>query len=372
MEIQAGRIIEVMNQWAPPELAESWDHPGLQIGSAKKKVRKVLVALDVTAENAAYAAEHGVDMIISHHPFLFRALQQIDTDTEKGRTAALLCAGDICVFAAHTNLDSADGGVNDVLADRLELHNRRGLIPVCSRELCKLAVYAPEESAETIRHALDASGAGAAGQYSGCSFSMKGEGRFTPQEGAHPFIGAVRRPETVREVKIETILPESLVSKAVEAMLRVHPYEEPAYDIYRLKNQGRRWSMGRIGEWEKPLPGPQALAYVRSRLGLSVLRCSGCTDRMVSTVAVLGGAGAEFAEAARKAGADLYVTGDVKYHEAQEAASSGLLLADGGHFGTEKWIIPAMAARLSKEGEKRGWDVRFEEDPTAADIFQYI
>ena len=169
-----------------------------------------------------------------------------------------------------------------------------------------------------------------------------------------------------------TILPESRLPQTVEAMLKVPPYEEPAYDIYRLQNRGHQWSMGRIGEWDKPLPGLRALAYVRSRLGLSVLRYSGCTDRMVSTVAVLGGAGAEFAEAARKAGADLYVTGDVKYHEARDIAASGLLLADGGHFATEKGIIPVMAARLNRAAEQQGWDVHFEQDPTASDTFRYI
>lgn len=372
MDVQAKDLMALMDTWAPPSLAESWDHPGLQAGDPESRVTKVLVSLDVTKENVRWAADHGCEMIISHHPFLFRPLKEVDLSTEKGRILRTLLTCGITAFAAHTNLDSADGGVNDALADALALQNRRGLVPVKEDPLCKVAVFVPESHGEAVRKAMAEAGAGRIGAYRGCSFTVSGMGRFLPDVGAHPYIGQAGKAEETSESRIETVVPESLVPAVIAAAKKVHPYEEPAFDIYPLKNGGAFQSMGRVGELPEEMSGDEALLYVKKCLRLPALRSAGERNRPVRTVAVLGGAGAEFAPLAKKAGADLYVTGDVKYHEAQDMAAMGLLVADAGHFGTERVIIPALAKRLRKATAEKGWSVTFTEDPTAKDIFHFL
>lgn len=372
MQVYARDLMALMDGWAPPQLAESWDNPGLQAGDPDQKVGAVMVALDVTRENVGYAKTHGIDMIISHHPFLFKAMKRIDTGTEKGAILRDLLAHGISAFAAHTNLDTADGGVNDALAEALDLRNCRGLVPVREHRRCKLAVYVPREKAQAVRDALAKAGAGSLGGYSGCSFSADGTGHFCGGSGTHPYIGRAGEETAAEEVRIETFFTPEIRERVISAMLAAHPYEEPVYELYALEN-GSRWDMmGRIGELPQPMRGEEALAYIQERLGIPVLKYAGKSGADVRRVAVLGGAGAEFAPLARKAGADLYLTGDVKYHEAQDAAASGLILADGGHFYTERVVIPVLAERIRRSAVKKGWDLQVTEDPTARDIFQYL
>ena len=265
MEITAEKVIQLMNQIAPPDLAESWDHPGLQVGDPGQKVKRILVSLDVTPDNVKWAAANHIDMIVSHHPFLFKGTHRLDLSTERGTIIQELITHHIVSFAAHTNLDTARGGVNDVLASALGLKNTEGLV----------------------------------------------------------FVG-----------------------------------KDEAGDEY----------MGRIGELDHDLDGLEALQYIKEKLRIPFLRYAGNINRKVRRIAVLGGAGSEFTNLAREKGADLYLTGDVKYHEAQDAAYSGILLADGGHFYTERVIIHALADKLRKQE----WDAEVFEDPKAEDIFHYL
>lgn len=371
MEVYAKDLMALMDRWAPKKLAEKWDNPGLQAGDPTGKVKKVLVSLDLTRANAEYAAAHGVDMIISHHPFLFKALKTIDVTTEKGYILALLLTHHISAFAAHTNLDTAAGGVNDALADVLGLTGRTGLVPIHEKKWYKIAVFVPESHADAVRRALGDAGAGAVGCYSHCTFSAAGTGRFLPEDGAEPFLGAVGKEEEAAEVRIETFVTEDRLKGAVAAMLAAHPYEEAVYDVFELCGKNDWDTMGRIGLLPHPMTGEEALSYIKEKLGLAVIKYAGNTEKEIRKIALLGGAGAEFMGMAKAAGADLYLTGDVKYHEAQDAAAMGLLLADGGHFGTERVIIPVIAARIRKEAEEKGWDIEVIEDPTARDIFSY-
>lgn len=369
MEVYARDLMSVMNAWAPPELAESWDHPGLQVGDPEQTVRRVLTALDVTRENVSYAKNHHIDMIISHHPFLFRGVKTIDLQTEKGKILQDLIVHGICAFAAHTNLDTARGGVNDTLAAMLGLTDCTGLVPRREEKWVKLVVYVPVSYGDRMRNALASAGAGVIGAYSGCSFTVSGIGRFLPGKGTHPFIGKEGRWEETEEERIETILPDDLVADALSAMRAAHPYEEPAYDLYELKNPGQWNMMGRVGNWPYPMTARDAAVYIKKKLGIPAVKMAGPPDKFVRRAAVLGGAGIEFAKAAQQAGADLYLTGDVKYHEAQEAAALGLVVVDGGHFYTERGIISTIARRLKKVKAERQWDVQIIEDPTAQDVF---
>lgn len=372
MEIKARDLIALMDSWAPPMLAERWDHPGLQVGNPETPVHSVLVSLDLTRDAARYAKEHGIEMVISHHPFLFKGLKTIDLRTEKGQILSDLLSSGITAFAAHTNLDTAAGGVNDALAGVLELRHTRGLVRIHENKQYKLVVYVPESHADAVRKAMAAAGAGEVGEYTGCAFESRGTGHFQCRDTAHPYIGEAGKEEAAAEVRLETFLSETDIPAVTAAMLAAHPYETAVYDLYELRG-GSRWdTMGRVGELPHPMTGEEAVLYIKEKLGLPAAKYAGNIERTVQTVAVLGGAGIDFAKDAARAGADLYLTGDVKYHEAQDATALGLLTVDGGHFYTERVIIPVIAARIREAAEKNGWDLTVVEDPAAKDIFGYM
>ena len=372
MAVTVGEIVNVLMEWAPLSLKESWDNPGLLIGSPDEKVNKVMVTLDVMMDGVDYAVRHGVDLIVSHHPVIFSGIKALRTDTYDGEMYRKLLAHGISVYSAHTNLDSADGGVNDVLARRLGLKEIKGFVPGAEERLYKIAVYVPRDHADAVRQALAKGGAGFTGNYSDCSFSVGGEGRFRPRPGARPFIGTVGKVETVAEVRIETIVPQGRLKETLREVVAAHPSEEPAYDIYPLANEGRRCAMGRVGLWPTPEPAGIVLQKIKRALRRDVLPFVGDVDTMVTKVALLGGAGAGFMKEAKGAGAQLYVTGDIKYHDAQEAVKLGLVAADGGHFGTEYPVVSDLLERLRAAGRERKWNVDCVGDPTSHDMFHYI
>ena len=371
MSVTYRQIMVAMDNLAPMHLAESWDNPGLLVGNPDDEISHVLVALDVTMDCVDYAARNKIDLIISHHPVIFNALKSIRTDDYDGRMLQKLLVHHIGVYSAHTNWDSADGGVNDILAEKIGLTNLQGLVPVQEEKLFKIAVYVPPSHVTLVRNALGESGAGFIGRYSHCSFSVPGEGQFLPLSGTHPFIGTPGVLEQTQEVRIETIVPESRLSLVLSAVKLAHPYEEPAIDIYPLVNKGRHYHLGRIGTLPEPETARIFLRKLKRNLGIQILTYAGDEDKVISKVAVCGGSGASFIGAAKKAGAQLYLTGDVKYHEAQEAVKAGLVIADGGHFGTENPSVEILARRLQSTGRERGWDVLWEADNKSRDIFKH-
>ena len=372
MATTVGEIVKVLKAWAPLSLKESWDNPGLLIGSPDEPVDKLMVTLDVMMGTVDYAIEHGIQMIVSHHPVIFDGLKSLRTDTYSGRMYQKLLAHHISVYSAHTNLDSADGGVNDVLARLLGLTDLKGLVPVAEDKLYKIAVYVPESHGDAVRQALADAGAGYIGNYSDCSFTAKGEGRFKAHEGTHPFIGEIGQVEKTAEERVETIVPESKLRQTVQAMLAAHPYEEPAYDLYPLKNAGHPFMMGRVGTWPTPEPAMDVLKKIKGLLHRDALSYAGDTDVIVRRVALLGGGGAGFIKLARDAGAQLYLTGDVKYHDAQEAIRQGIVVADGGHFGTESPVVADLCRPLEQAAEEQQWHITCETDPTSKDMLHYM
>ncbi len=364
-------IIQLMDTWAPPSLAESWDHPGLQVGDPKQPVHTVLVSLDLTRDNLNYAIANKVDMIVSHHPFLFKSVKNIDLQTEKGQMIADLFNFHISAFAAHTNLDTAQGGVNDALASALKLKHCTGFIPIQKKKQYKLVVYVPKSHAETVRAAIARAGGGVAGAYRGCSFVSSGTGYFFADSEAHPFSGKAGTENKADEVRIETFIEENALNAVKLAIHGAHPYELPIYNIYELVSSEKWETMGRIGELPHLMSGEEAVLYVKECLGIELVKFTGKPEQIIQKIAVLGGAGAEFIPLAKSAGADLYLTGDVKYHEAQEAKALGLFLVDGGHFYTERVIIPWIAKYLQQAARERDWNLTIIEDPGASDIFSY-
>ena len=370
MSVKCQVIIDAMERLAPRYLAESWDNVGLLLGSPAQMITKLLITLDVTEAVARQAVHDGIDMIITHHPILFKAVNNIRTDLPQGRLLASLLKANIAVYAAHTNLDIATGGVNDILVNKLKLQDAQPLAVSYTEKLCKLVVFVPMTHMEIVRRAISEAGAGHVGNYSHCTFSSNGTGSFLPLDGAKPFIGSRGVVEYVEEARLETIMPEKISRQVLRAMLKAHPYEEVAYDLYELSNPGHSLGIGRVGKLKEPMMLAEFIAQVKVTLGLESVSVAGPRDKIVKKVAVCGGSGAGFINKAAFAGADVFITGDVKYHEAQDALTAGIVVIDAGHFATEQPVVPFLAEYLTACGTKSKWAVDICIDTVNEDIFR--
>ena len=332
-------VMSIMDAFAPQHLAESWDNPGLAIGDPEAEVHKILLALTPTLQVFEAAQARGADMVVTHHPFIFKGLKTLRTDRAAGRAADFCIRHGIAVFCAHTNLDIARGGVNDVLADRLGLVNVRDFVVTETVPSVKLVTFVPPDHAESLKQALFAAGAGSQGNYDACCWQTEGRGQFRPNAAAHPYLGRVYQVEQTPETRLEVLVDDDKLAAVLAAFRAAHPYEEPAFDI--LHNHGfvRRESIGRVGDLPQALPLGTWLEEVKQSLDLPLLRYTGPADRMIRTVACCGGSAAEYLADAARCGADCYVTGDTKYHNAQAALEMGLALVDVGHFGGERPVL---------------------------------
>lgn len=325
-------LIDQFEKWVPKELAFDGDRIGLLIGTIDKKVKKVMVTLDVLENVADEAAEKQVDLIIAHHPVIFHPLKKVLSDQGQGKIVTKCVRNDIAVYAAHTNLDIAEGGVNDLLAEALQLGPTEILKPTYMEPLYKLVVYVPEDHIDSVRQAISDAGAGAIGRYSHCTFTAKGTGTFLPGTQTHPYIGTPGTLEKVREGRVETIVPEHLLDGVLREMLAAHPYEEVAYDVFPMKNQGKQYGLGRIGRLTQPVRFGDYCERVKNMLHLDGLRAVGNLDESVQTVAISGGDGNSLIPYAGERGADVLISGDIYYHTAHDALLSGLKVIDAGHY----------------------------------------
>ncbi len=351
-------IMAAMEEIAPERLAESWDKPGLAVGDPEREVRKVLVALDVIEPVIEEAKRIGADMIVTHHPMLlFRKVESITADTALGRRIFALIENGIAAFSSHTNLDVAQGGTNDVLAELAGLEDIEILEETWAEDLKKIVVYVPVGYEETVREAMCAAGAGHIGAYSHCTFGVKGTGTFLPLDGTKPFLGEQGKLEKTEETRLETILPAGKLGAVVQAMLAAHPYEEPAYDVYAVERKGGREGIGRIGNLPEAVPFVEFAEQLRERLGLDRIRLVGNGQKMVRRVGLCTGSGVEFLTAAAKQGADAYLTGDIKYHEAQKAVGMDICVADVTHYASEVLIVPVLREKIAAAAEKNGWEL---------------
>ncbi|WP_066064164.1 Nif3-like dinuclear metal center hexameric protein [Neobacillus soli] len=363
-------VIQLFEQFSPKGLAMEGDKIGLQIGRLNKKVERIMIALDVLENVIDEAIEKNVQLIIAHHPIIYRPLKNLLTDTVQGKMIEKLVKHDIAVYAAHTNLDVAKGGVNDLLAAALGLEDTEVLVPTFDTKLKKLVVFVPSSHAEEIRQVLGQAGAGFIGNYSHCSFSGNGTGRFLPGENTNPFVGVSGELEEVDEVRLETIVPEPLLKKTITAMIKAHPYEEVAYDVYPLENKGEVLGLGRIGKVGEMTLGEFA-KKVKTALGVSNVRVVGDLSAKVKKVAVLGGDGNKYFMNAKFKGADVYVTGDIYYHTAHDAMMQGLNMIDPGH-NVEKVMKKGLTAALHKMCQEAGFNVEIFPSEVNTDPFQFI
>ncbi|WCF10023.1 Nif3-like dinuclear metal center hexameric protein [Paenibacillus thiaminolyticus] len=371
MYAHAQTVIQWMEQLAPKSMAVPDDRIGLQLGTLNKKVSRVLVALDVTEEVVDEAIRLEAELIIAHHAIIYRPLPHLQTDTPAGKLMEKLIKHDIAVYISHTNYDVAPGGMNDLMAERLQLTGVEVLEKLHHEPLQKLVVFVPVSHADSVRMAILDAGAGHIGAYSHCSFSQPGTGTFQPQEGTNPFIGESGKLESVEEVRIETILPKSRRSRVLQAMFKAHPYEEAAYDLYPVDLEGTAYGLGRVGK----LPGPMTLEafaeQVKKAFGVPHVRVVGSPEREVKKIAVLGGSGSRYVRHALFHGADVLVTGDIDYHTAHDAQAAGLAIIDPGH-NAEKMMKEDVASRLQQAADKQGVKTVFHASSVNTEPFQFM
>ncbi|MEK4230015.1 Nif3-like dinuclear metal center hexameric protein [Solibacillus sp. FSL H8-0538] len=371
-KVNGNEIIQLFESWSPKKLACMPNDPiGLAIGTLNKEVTKVLVTLDVTDAVVEEAIAEGCELIIAHHPPIFFKLANLRTDNPQGKLYEKLIKNDIAVYAAHTNLDVAQGGVNDLLADALGLQQRQILEHTYSEQLMKLAVFVPVEYATTVRTALATAGAGQIGQYDTCSFSVLGEGRFRALEGANPFVGEIGEVQQETEQKIEVVFPTWMKNKVLKAMLNVHPYEEPAYDLFVMALETNEQGLGRIGKLAEPMTLKQFAEFVKVQLDVPCVRVVGPVEGLVSKVAVVGGDGNKYIRTAKRAGADVFVTGDIGFHMAQDAEVQGLSIVDPGHH-VEKVMIKGVVEKMATLCSEKKLPVEFIQSQIHTEPFTFI
>ena len=358
MAVTVADIAGLMNRLAPPDLAESWDNCGLQAGSPGWPANRIRVALDPSYEVIVSACEAGADLLVTHHPLLFSGLKRVDFTRMPGSALKMAVENRLSIFSAHTNLDSATGGLNDACAEKLGLQDIRVLDSPRLPEYRKLAVFVPGTHEDAVLGALEDSPAGNYGAYSSCSFSVNGKGRFKPSAEASPFIGSAGAMTVADEVRIETIVAAADLEDVVSRIRAVHPYETMAYDVFPLAGSvGRAQGLGRIGALEKPLTLDALAGLVRERFGVDHVRVAGASDLSVSRVAVCSGSGASLMDAFLASSAEVFVSGELKHHNGLAARESGRGLIDVGHFETEYLVVDLLVGRLRALAAGAGLDV---------------
>lgn len=352
MPVKCQTILKWLEEWAPRFLAEKGDQVGLLVGNPYTEIKKVLVTLEVTEEVITEAIREKVQLIISHHPPFHTPLPHLRFDLYPGSLLSRLIQNDIHLFVAHTNLDTVTDGVSDILVRRLGLLDVEILYQTYEEKLYKVVVFVPQGYEDAVRQAMCAVGAGWIGKYAECTFQTEGMGTFRALPGADPFLGKIGELEKVCEYRLETVVPEAKLEQVLGEMIKSHPYEEVAYDVYLLQNKGRCYGLGRIGKLAETRPLGVFAEGVKELLGVKGIRLVGNLEKKVSKVALCGGSAMMLLPKAVDANADVYLTGDVKHHEALEALERGIAVIDAGHHGTERVIVPVLAEYLWKKAEK--------------------
>ncbi|HRD58942.1 MAG TPA: Nif3-like dinuclear metal center hexameric protein [Ferruginibacter sp.] len=338
--MQIKEIISVLEQYAPPALQETYDNAGLITGNSIWECTGIIVSLDATEEIVQEAIDKKCNLIVAHHPIIFKGLKKITGKNYVEKTIIHAIKNDIAIFAIHTNLDNVIHGVNGKIADLLGLVNRKILAPKIGL-LQKLSVFVPFKEKDKLQNALFNAGAGNIGNYSECSFSTEGIGSFKAGIKANPHLGEIGQRHLEPEIKLEVIFPQWLQSKIVDAMQLNHPYEEVAYDIYLLLNNYQHAGSGIIGELPEEVTEEEMLQKLKSIFKTGLVKHTKLLGNPLKKIALCGGAGSFLTETALAAGADMFITADVKYHEFFDAEGK-LVLADIGHYESEQFTIELL------------------------------
>ncbi len=341
-----GEIIKYIESWAPKGIAWSKDNVGLQVGSVERKVKNILLSLDLNMNVLNEAIKKNCNLIINHHPLLFNPIKKIDIDKDPASLIIeKLIKQDLTLYSAHTNLDFTKNGVSFELAKTLKLKNIRFLTNLKSTQY-KLIIFVPDSHLEKVANTIFENGGGIIGEYSNCSFRTAGEGTFKGSEKTSPAFGKKLKNEKVNEIKLEVLIDSWKLEKILSEVKKVHPYEEVAYDVYPINNENINYGMGAIGELDKPISSDEFLIHVAKCLKIKNFRHTKGNGKKIKTVAVCGGSGFELITDAINVGADSYITADIKYHTFFDNEEK-LLLIDAGHYETEIIVLDEMNNRLS-------------------------
>ncbi len=345
--MQIAQIISFLESTAPPSLQEHYDNAGLITGNTNWDCRGIICSLDATEEVVEEAIAKNCNLIVAHHPIVFGGLKKINGKNYVERAIITAIKNDIAIYAIHTNLDNVIHGVNGKMAVMIGLHNVSILLTK-DNTLKKLFTFVPADQTEKVRNAIFESGGGQIGNYNECSFNAEGTGTFKAGKGADPYVGNIGERHYEKEVKVEVIIPANLEGKIVAAMKAAHPYEEVAYDVVGLSNKHPQVGSGIIGEFEQPMKETEFLAHLKKVFNLSIIRHTELKNKPIKKVAICGGAGSFLISNALRAGAEAYVTADVKYHEFFDA-NGKMILADIGHYESEQFTIELLQEILERK-----------------------
>jgi dinuclear metal center YbgI/SA1388 family protein len=367
MKIRVRDVFESLNCIAPFSLTSDWDNSGLQVGDLTQEVKSILLCLDVTEAVVKEAIEKKCQLIISHHPLLFKPLKKIDFSSKEGQLIQQLIKHDMNLIACHTNFDRASYGVSEALASTLGLHSIQKLTTQTAEPYFKLVVFVPLTHLEIVRQAISDAGAGYIGHYAHCTFKVDGEGTFLPLEHTNPYIGQEGQLTKVKESRLETIISKKQITQVLEALRAVHPYEEIAYDVYALSNRVIEGGLGCIGELSEPMTLKRFMSHVKEKLNVQHVQYAGDLQSVINKVAVCGGAGKSLLNNAA-AEADAYLTGELGYHEGEIAKNQGVNLIVAGHFATEIVALDYLQDSLSKQLQE---NVTIEISENALDFWDF-
>ena len=344
-------IAAAIERHVPLGLAQDWDNVGLLIGDAQKNVKKILLTIDITGEVVSEAKKLKTDLIISYHPVIWDGLKKITSAGPGGVVYDLIRSG-ISVFSLHTALDAAVGGVNDGLAEIVGIEDAEPIgdyVKAPAGDNYKLVVFLPLDSAAKVSNAVFAAGAGAIGSYTNCGFGAEGTGTFLPLKGARPAIGKKGKLEKVPEIRFETIVPAEKLDDCVAAMKRTHPYEMPAYDVFKIYNTNSKFGLGRMGKLARPTPIEQIIKRIKKYTGAQAFGMVGREKRVIRKAAVCAGSCGAIINSVIAARADLYLTGELKHHQALAAQEEGLTCICLSHTVSERFILKKFAKQLQKQ-----------------------
>jgi dinuclear metal center YbgI/SA1388 family protein len=339
-------ILSFLDHVAPPAYQESYDNATLICGDRNWKLTGVVCTLDCTETVVEEAIGLGANLIVAHHPIVFKGLKSLTGKTYVERTLIKAIQANVAIFAIHTNLDHVANGVNKRISDRLQLGKTRILQPK-KQLLTNLVFFVPTAAKNKVLEAVFQAGAGRIGEYSDCAFSSAGLGQFTPSEKANPTLGQQGLPHEEAELRVEVILPSHLSGKVLSALKAAHPYEEVAYYLSNLENENQEVGAGMIGELAQPMTEEAFFSHLKASMNLTVIKTSPLTSKLIQRVAVCGGAGIFLLGDAKRAGADVFITSDVKYHEFFDAEGA-LILCDIGHYESEIFTKDLLAEELSQ------------------------
>lgn len=347
MAIQLRQFVEAMETIAPTRNAEAWDNVGLLVGDPQQQVSRALLTIDYTPEVACEAAGEKCDLIVSYHPPIFAAMKRVTSDSSAAIFDAIRRG--VAIYSPHTALDVADGGTNDVLADVLGMIDRAPLkLAQTKATQLKLVTFVPAEHLEKVTQALFAAGAGRIGQYTSCSFQTAGTGTFFGEEGTNPTVGTVGKLERVNEVRVETVVPMTKVDSIIRAMRKAHPYEEPAFDLNQLAAPPEGVGIGRIGNLPGGATADMLVNRIKRELEVSHVLVAGDPTRLVRRAAVCAGSCGDLLDEVIAQNCDLYLTGEMRHHDALKAAARGVTVVCALHSNTERLTLKRLQQKLSE------------------------